>query len=263
METGQIVSRRFFSPPQRLRTAFGDAISDIRAEFRRDRTSRTIILGLLLVNATFIAIHFLIGALIFVGIGREVLPGLVYENFALGAESGYPEIFNYFQAAGCTVLLIGIALVTRQPAYFAWAVMFAFVLMDDALSIHEQVGAYLVEHLALPAPSGLREQDVGELLAWGAAGAVLVSVLFWGFWKSNSEARKFGSIFAAIFALLVFFGIGVDMLHIMIEGRWAVLDRALEAIEDGGEMLSIFLTLAVALLLYRRLTRTAPDRQRA
>lgn len=251
--------RRFYSPPRGIRATFRDATSEIRAELRRDRPSRTIIFGLLLVNTTLIVIHFLIGGLIYVGLGREVLTGLTYENFALGAEGGYPEIFNYFQAAACTVLLIGITFVTRQPAYLAWAVVFAFVLMDDAFSIHERVGAYLVEHLALPAPFGLRELDVGELLAWSAAGAVLVSFLLWGFWKSNSEARKFSSIFATIFALLVFFGIGFDMLHIILEGRSAVIDRAIEAIEDGGEMLSIFLAVAVALLLYRRLTRTAPD----
>lgn len=252
------MSRRFYSPHRSLWAALRCAAMDIREELHRDRTCRTIIVALLLANAIFIAIHFLIGGLIYTGFGREALPGLNYQNFALGAEGGYPEIFNYFQAATCTVLLVGIAVLTRQPAYLAWAVVFAFVLLDDALSVHEQFGAWLAETLALPAAFGMRTLDSGELLAWSTVGAVLALILLWGFRKSNSEARKFGSIFGVIFALLVFFGMGVDMLHIILEGRSAVLDRAVEALEDGGEMLSIFLAVSVALLLYRRLTRTAP-----
>ena len=56
---------------------------------------------------------------------------------------------------------------------------------------------------------------------------------------------------ALAFAALIFFGIGIDMAHIAFTQTGTGLYALLGVLEDGSEMLSIALALALALLLYR------------
>ena len=56
---------------------------------------------------------------------------------------------------------------------------------------------------------------------------------------------------ALAFAGLIFFGIGIDMAHIAFAQTGTGLYALLGVLEDGGEMLSIALAFALALLLYR------------
>jgi hypothetical protein len=58
-------------------------------------------------------------------------------------------------------------------------------------------------------------------------------------------------VLALAFAGLIFFGIGIDMAHIAFFQPRTGLYALLGVLEDGGEMLSIALAFALALLLYR------------
>ncbi|MCK7497594.1 MAG: hypothetical protein MZW92_47545 [Comamonadaceae bacterium] len=74
---------------------------------------------------------------------------------------------------GCRAAAVAVARAGRG-VYAAWAALFAYIVADDSLELHERGGEWLSMAAALPAFGGLRPQDLGELLVLGTAGVVLV-----------------------------------------------------------------------------------------
>ncbi len=94
-----------------------------------------------------------------------------------------------------------------------WALVFGYVLIDDALSLHERYGTLLMRALPLTPVSGLRAQDVGEVLVWAGVG-VLPGALMTRAYRVGSPAdRRYSRTLLALFCALVFFGGVVDTLH--------------------------------------------------
>jgi hypothetical protein len=174
-----------------------------------------------------------------------------FDLFRIDRDASLAEWFNYLQATFCIVLLLGVFRATRQPLYAAWAVVFLVVVVDDSLMIHERAGHYLVSMLGIPTLPGLRPHESGELLVWAIIGSVLLGILWWGFARSGRNARAAGGVLALAFAALVFCAIGIDMFHVAFSQTGTGLYALLAVLEDGGEMLSIGLACALALLLYR------------
>ncbi|WP_332773410.1 hypothetical protein [Phenylobacterium sp.] len=179
-------------------------------------------------------------------IGNDVL--------RLDRDRSVAEFYNYLQALITVVLLARAFVLSRQGVFLAWALIFAFIVLDDAMLIHERVGGLLAAKLALPALPGLRLRDVGELIVWGVAAALLLPVLIWGFRSSTRQAAGYGVLLTFIFAVLVFFGAGMDMVHIVVAPWSRLAGAALAVAEDGGEMLALALACSYALLLDHRLS---------
>lgn len=202
-------------------------------------------------NIFFILVHILTVFL------ANTVPGISWignDVLRLDRDRSVAEFYNYLQTLITVVLLARAFVSSRQGVYLAWALIFAFIVLDDAMLVHERIGGILAAKLALPALPGVRPQDVGELIVWGVAAALLMPVLVWGFRSSTRQAAGHGALLALIFAVLVFFGVGMDMVHI-VGASWSHLaDAALGIAEDGGEMLALALACSYALLLDRRLS---------
>ena len=228
-------------------------LQDILRELCRDQRSRRIIAVIFVINLSFIAAHcFIQIALYFVLIEEFILHlRLNSWRFRLDRDGSVAEWFNYLQATICVVLLLGVFRTTRQPLYAAWALIFLVVVVDDSLTIHERAASYVASTFGIPAVSYLRPQDLGELLFWATIGSVLVGILWWSFARSGRSARDAGGVLALAFAALIFFAIGIDMIHMALSQQGTGLYAVLAVLEDGGEMLSIGLASALALLLYR------------
>lgn len=179
-------------------------------------------------------------------------------QFDLGKDQKFAEIFNYIQILALVVFLFRIFAMVRQPVYFTWALVFLIVLFDDSLKGHENLGAYFsgmvgqmtlfgVELQEARGAGGLRTQDVGELIAFGLIGVCIVVIMAIGFFRSNREHKIIGLIFAVLLCLLAFFAVVVDFVHRL----FPMNSTLFTAVEDGGEMLTISLTVTVALTVYR------------
>jgi len=84
---------------------------------------------------------------------------------------------------------------------------------------------------------GLRPRDWGELLVTAAVGLVLLTPVATGYVRGNAEAKRHTLVMAMLLALLVFFGVFIDMVHIWLgSDPWGLL-------EDGGEMIAVSLVL--------------------
>lgn len=234
--------------------------SNLSATYHSSNLTQKIVWMVFGLNIFFISIH-----VSTVFLAHEI-PGISWignDVLRLDRDRSVAEFFNYLQTF-VTVMLLGRAFVlSRQGVYLAWSLIFAFIVLDDAMLVHERVGGFLAAKLAFPTLSGLRPLDIGELMVWAAAAALLLPLLVWGFRSSTRQAAGYGALLTLIFAVLVFFGLAVDMIHIIVAPWSRLADAALAIAEDGGEMLALALACSCALLLHRRLsTRTetiAPD----
>ncbi len=217
----------------------------------RDIASKVIVCLIFIVNSLFIMAHLGRHFAAYLGAGDDFFLIKYFHLYRVDVDAGLAEWFMYLQGVACALLLLGVFRATRQPVHAAWALIFLFVVADDAFMIHERLGAYLATAFGLPALPGLRPDDSGELLVWAAAGAVLLGILWRGFARSGRNARAAGGVLGLVFATLVFFAVVVDMLHIALGQLGTRLYKLLPIIEDGGEMLSMGLACAIALLLYR------------
>lgn len=164
--------------------------------------------------------------------------------FFIETDHGLAEIFQYAQELAIAILLILSAKRLKLKALYSWAALFLYIVADDSLSIHENLGAYLAE-LGRFAPSFLRPQDVGELIVSGSAGAIFFSAIGVCYFKGGPRFRSISHDIAILFSGLVFFGVFVDALHGML---YKIGELGL--IEDSGEMIVISLILVYVAALF-------------
>ena len=130
---------------------------------------------------------------------------------------------------------------------FTWLLLFAFLLADDGLRIHEQIGGMVSSSgLEFQPPLGLRRQDIGELIGSAAFGLPLLLLPVYGFFRADSKVRGVFLGIALLMLSLAFFGIVVDMVHQIVPKDFR---EQLAFIEDGGEMLSASLMLGYIFFL--------------
>ncbi len=169
--------------------------------------------------------------------------GFLSEQFDITREGGYAELFQYVKEFWCTVLLLLVAWQVRSTAYLVWAFFFSYLLADDILQIHETGGEMIAAHLNFASGFGLRARDLGELTVTLSVATVLFLVLSLTYWHSTARFRKVSLDILLLLVGLAFFGVAMDMLHVMVYnvevlGDWAsIFGEAIGLIEDGGEML--------------------------
>ncbi len=167
---------------------------------------------------------------------------------SLEKDRGYSEMYQYLKFLWIVVTLILVALRRASSHYVLWASVFAYLLVDDSLQIHERAGLYIAEKLSLAPAFWLRPQDHGELAVSLAAGMILFLPLAWACRNGTRIFRKVSLDFALLIGLLIFFGVVVDMAHIAL-GSGGAIDFVVGVIEEGGEMLSVSFILWYAFLL--------------
>ena len=221
-----------------------------------DRKVINIVLILIAIDLFFIIVHGF--KFVFKEDFKALFGPWVYDQFKINRDWSFPEIFNYLKFLLITYLLYRTFAVIRQPVYMAWAFVYMVALLDDSLQGHEIFGDYFSNMIGsitlfgieLDKEEGFRTQDVGELIAFATYGAVFAMVLAFGFLRSQALHRRIGLGFAILLGVLAFFGVVVDMLDRLIVSR--TLGKLASTVEDGGEMLAVSLTVALALIVYRR-----------
>jgi hypothetical protein len=182
--------------------------------------------------------------------------------WVLETDGGFAEQWGYVQQAAIALLLLALALRSRQWVFLPWAAVFAAALADDSLRLHENRGAWLADRLGerLWFPDGLlglRANDLGEILVWGLLAVVPLAAVVLLHRRSGAATRRASLGVAALLAAYVLFGGVVDQLHVLV--MRTPLGDAVGTVEDGGELVALSLTLAYAVGLLaatRRRPRT-------
>lgn len=199
-----------------------------------ERSASAFLILLLCGDIAFIAIHVANAVAKISGSGNEM--------FGIDTDGGYPEIYQYLKFFWLAFLLTRLATERREKSYLAWALLFTYLLLDDSLEIHESVGSLVAANLNFAPPFGLRLQDLGELAVSAISGIILLPLLVLAYKNGSAIFRRFSEDMAILFAILLVFGVGGDMLHSAIKlGR--EVGFILGTLEDGGEMLAVSLIL--------------------
>jgi hypothetical protein len=145
-------------------------------------------------------------------------------------DRGYPEIFGYgLELAACALFSLS-AWVYRNKQWYAFAAILFLTFLDDAFELHEAIGHMFNIGLSV-------SPVVGDLIGFSTTG--LLSVVFWlagtRLIQEQDDWLPY-LIFTVYFAILIFFGVGVDAMHGML-GR-NVSQTLLTLIEDGGELVT-------------------------
>jgi hypothetical protein len=173
-------------------------------------------------------------------------------------DASYAEIFGYGKTLIVLYMLVSIRTKYRPPIYLALIAIYTFVLLDDALHLHEVLGRGVAYALDLQPFAGLRARDVGELIVWTIFGVPLLALTLAAFVRSPPADRANGLLLLAALALLALFAVVADMAHVLMMDAFRGADLLFIVIEDGGEQIALTLTCAVAILIRRELQNPAP-----
>lgn len=203
-------------------------------------------------SATVFLVLLVLGdlAFIFIHVMRLTVPAVESGMYALDYDRGHAEFYQYIKMLWIIALFAALLVHTRTGGFAAWGLLFAYLLLDDALAIHETAGASVAQALPFAEQAGLRAQDFGELAVSAAAGAVLLTLLAWAYARGHAAFRRASLHVVLLLAALAFFGVGVDMLQSLFRFD-DILAPLLGIIEDGGEMIVMSLAVWYVFLLHR------------
>lgn len=189
------------------------------------------LLGVLLtIDLILVALHILASVL-----------GWQHQGVYLHIDQGWAERFQYAKTLWIATAAAWLGRRSQAVVLWVWSGLFAYIVLDDSLSIHESYGHHLHLLFDLPALWGLRPQDIGELAVLSCVGAVFVCLLAMASAVSASWGRAVTADLLLLLVGLSVFGVVVDMLHIIVD---AYSVRGFTLIEDGGELMMMSLIAA-------------------
>ncbi|MCK0508245.1 hypothetical protein [Aromatoleum anaerobium] len=175
------------------------------------------------------------------GIEASPLYGNVKFSFVDG---GYPERYGYAQQAVATLLLLATYSKRRQPVYLMLALLFAVSVLDDSMALHEAMGNYFAMKVGTSVATG-------ELVGWSTLGLLPMLAVLLGYLRSDSRSRRDAQVLFVAIVLLLFFAVGMDIVHGVIHQQLGRFQTVLTVIEDGGELVTFTLICALSLGIFR------------
>lgn len=177
--------------------------------------------------------------------------------FSISTDGSYSEVYQYIKELWITALLILLSRFRKNPLFLSWAFLFLYLLLDDSLGIHENLGNLLAKLTGLHGAYGLRPEDFGELAVSLFFGGLIFGSICLLHLLSGPPDRQLSSFLFVLVLLLIFFGLLLDMVDIIIYQSAGV--DIFNAIEDAGEMVVMS---AIAWFTFSATpeTLTLPDR---
>jgi hypothetical protein len=168
---------------------------------------------------------------------------------SLTVDRSLPELVMDTLALTAAMLALVMFRRTGLRGFFFFAVVLGYIIVDDFFSLHENMGAFLVGRLRLADFGLVSGQDEGELLAYGIVGVCLLPLCYWSVRGFRAPDLVVLLLYGLLFAMFVFFAAGMDLVHAIVQNK--AMHRVLGWVEDGGEIVSISLMTALAILQSR------------
>ena len=151
---------------------------------------------------------------------------------------GYPELFQYFKYVIIMFFVGHLIFIKKEYVYMPFLVLFLILLIDDAYQIHSKASWFFVHLFNLHAVLGIRGFIFGQLIYAMVMGSFLFGFSSLFYLKASERIRHtFLDIFM-LFTVFLFFGLGIDVVHNLLEHVYMV-SPILTLIEEGGEMIAL------------------------
>ena len=176
-------------------------------------------------------------------------------NFFLGKlefsfiDGGYPELFGYGLEIVACALFASFAWVHGKKQWYAWAAILFVTFLDDAFRSHETIGQSFTAWFGVSSVGG-------DLLGFAATG--LLSAVLWcaGVVKvQNEDDLSAYFVFTVYYALMIFFGVGMDAVHGLFGEHMS--QTVFTLFEDGGELVTTAVICLSALGMWLRQKHSA------
>jgi hypothetical protein len=226
-------------------TAFKTFSSDLKSNIGASKSLNLLYL-LLLVDLAFIVFHCIYGT-------WHYLKGTmddVNRMFLISEDQSYAEYFQYVKEIGIAAILTVAGYKRKKLLYFSWALLFFYLFFDDAFSFHELAGHKVAKYFQFESVMNLRADDLGELFISAFFGILIFGLITISTFRTF-KLITFSLDMFILMGLLIFFGVGVDMAHIIIDNK--TIGYLFGIIEDGGEMVVMSLMLFYLFLVYKQL----------
>ena len=159
------------------------------------------------------------------------------------------EISGYIKEAACALMIGLMAWKTRSSLFAALTFFIVVVLADDALRLHETFGRAL-------AVLGVSKW-ISQSVAAGVTAVLPVALLVTTWIRANKRQRCAVNAVLVPIAVLLFFAVGVDAIHELVKEFTSDYGKVFALFEDGGELLSLTLLIAVVAGVFLSLPRNA------
>lgn len=213
-------------------------------DWRRMRADRptaiytAVIVGLVVLLQT---VAFVWHSLHYFSIVSDALP----PAFTPWVDGSVPEIVELaitLLAVGCLAVT---AVLRRDGLLLAWALLLLTLALDNALRLHESVGAILAPALDPLGFGPIEGRHLGELAFWGGCAAIL-AIVFVACRRSRTGVGAAASVvLGSLLLLLLLFAAGCDLLHVLTRSNLVGF------LEDGGESVVLALMSAYAFAVFR------------
>jgi hypothetical protein len=217
----------------------------------------------------YLAFCLLATDLVFVGIHCLWLAVPAISNYSLSIEAdrGYAEIFQYVKLFWIFLNFVSISVIQTRFSYLAWASLFLYLLLDDSLLLHERLGEQIANVFSFREVIYLQLEDLGELLVSFSVFLVFLMLFVAVYPRSSTRFRKDSRALIVMLFGLAVFGVGFDMVHVMLDSMPGAIGRKLyylaAIIEDGGEMavvsLICYFSFSKLVIFNRRLESLPPQ----
>jgi hypothetical protein len=168
--------------------------------------------------------------------------------FSITRDRGYAEVFQYIKEYWLILLFAFLTISRSVRAYLGWFFFSIYLFLDDALEIHENIGAAIGNNLHFIRFLKLRPEDYGELAVFIIVGTVFFLWLSISYRLGNSEERAiFKSLIRLLFGLAIF-AIVIDVIHIILD-NYVFWKSSLAIVEDGGEHIMMSLIVCYVWLI--------------
>lgn len=220
-----------------------------RADHLARALDRQLLIGLsilIALDVSFIALYLL-----------DQIYGLATDpRWEVGSEHSYAEMFSYLKLTSVVALLIATFRHSKEQSYLVWAGLFAYVLLDDALLLHQRLRDAFDDH---------SHSTTGQLAAWILVGMLVLAMTAGVVARSSGDDRTNSVLLLTALAALGFFAVAVDLVHAVFHSWFRGGDQLFTVMEEGGEQLVQSLTVAIAVLIWRskRQEASLPGRDRA
>ncbi len=172
-------------------------------------------------------------------------------RFSMESNVGVAQLFSSAQTLLLIGLLVHLARQTREAIYLAFGAIYVFVLVDDAVGVNQVLGGFLVPALGLVDLPRVKAESLGEIMVYGLVAVPLLGMVAVAWARGAPQHRAAGVGFLLLLALLAFFAIVMDLVHLAFINSFHHSLLVLEVVEEGGESLTESLTLLLALTLVR------------
>ena len=154
------------------------------------------------------------------------------EAFNLQTDGGHSEVFQHLKELLIALTLASLAWQKRGVVHAYWAVVFAYLLVDDRFMIHETMGPRVSAALGLERYLQY-PHDVGQVVYSAAVAGAIILAFALLLARTAASLRPFSLGLLGLVLVLGFFGVAVDLVHVMATN---VGIRGLGILEEGGEM---------------------------